>query len=87
MLLQTNGTAAPAGSYYIRSGEEWFPQAAIVVAGVSEIPLTRLIADVFLLHEYMKLGVGGSKLVQCHLGDADILPTKVEQVSAVVGQR
>ena len=33
----------------------------------------------------MKVGVGGSKLVQCQLGNTEILPTKVERVSAVVG--
>ena len=84
-LTKTDGTAAPAGSYYIRFGEGWFQQEAIVEAGVSETPLKRLNADRFLVHKHMKLGVGGSKLVQSQLGDAEILPTKVEQVSAVVG--
>ena len=32
----------------------------------------------------MKVGVGGSKLVQCPLANAEILPTKVEQVSAAI---
>ena len=35
-LTKTDGTTAPAGSYYyIRFGEGWFPQGAIVEAGVS----------------------------------------------------
>ena len=43
-----DGTAAPAGSYYIRFGEGWFPQEDIVEAGVSETPLKRLNAESFL---------------------------------------
>ena len=67
-LTKTDGTAAPVGSYYIRFGEGWFPQEAIVEAGVSEIPLKRLNADSFLVRKHMKLGVGGSKLVQVSIG-------------------
>ena len=53
-LTKTDGTAAPAGSYSIRFGEGWFPQEAIIEAGVSEIPLKRLNADGFLVHTYIK---------------------------------
>ena len=38
-LTKTDGTAAAAGSYYIRFSEEWFPQKAIVEAGMPAIPL------------------------------------------------
>ena len=34
-LTKTNGTATPACSYYIRFRESWFPQEAIVEAGIS----------------------------------------------------
>ena len=63
-LTKTDGTTAPAGSYYIRFGEGWFPQEAIVEAGVSEIALKKLNEESFMVHKHMKVGVGGSKLVQ-----------------------
>ena len=52
---------------------------------MSEIPLKRLNAESFLVHKHMKVGVGGSNLVQCQLGNAENFPTKVEQVRAVLG--
>ena len=47
-LTNIDGTDAAERLYYIRFGSEWFPQEAIVEAGISEIPLQRLNADVLL---------------------------------------
>ena len=44
-LTNIDGTDAAEGLYYIRFGPDWFPQEAIVEAGISEIPLQRLNAD------------------------------------------
>ena len=70
-LTNADGTAAPTGSYYIRFSSEWFPQEAIVEAGVSQIPLQRLNSENFLIQKNMKLGEGGGKLTQCNLDSAE----------------
>ena len=41
-LTNIDGTPATQGQYYIRFGPNWFPQEAIVEAGISEIPLQQL---------------------------------------------
>ena len=46
-LTKMDGTDAAEESYYVRFGPEWFPQEAVVEAGVSEIPLQRLNEDGF----------------------------------------
>ena len=53
-----DGTDAAEGLYYIRFGSDWFPQEAIVEAGISEIPLQRLNADCLIVQRGMRLGVG-----------------------------
>ena len=57
-----DGTDAAEGLYYIRFGSDWFPQEAIVEAGISEIPLQRLNADGLIVQRSMRLGVGGDRL-------------------------
>ena len=46
-LTNMDGTNAAVGAYFVRFGWEWFPQAEIVEAGVSKIPLQRLSEMVF----------------------------------------
>ena len=84
-LTKKDGTDAAKGSYYVRFGPEWFPQEAIVEAGVSEIPLPRLNEDSFLVQKGMRLGVGGDRLQPCELDDADIVPTDQSGVHIITG--
>ena len=64
-LTNVDGTEAEKGTYYIRFGSEWFPQEAIVEAGLSEIPIRRVQGDGLLVQKGMRLGVGGDRLVPC----------------------
>ena len=64
-LTNLDGTDAAEGLYYIRFGSDWFPQEAIVEAGISEIPLQRLNADGLDVQRGMRLGVGGDRLEPC----------------------
>ena len=56
-LTNTDGTDAAEGAYCIRFGPNWFPQEAIVDAGISENPLQRLNADRVIVQRGMRLGV------------------------------
>ena len=66
-LTNLDGTDAAEGLYYIRFGSDWFPQEAIVEAGISEIPLQRLNADGLVIQRGMRLGVGGDRLEPCKI--------------------
>ena len=57
----------------IRFGSDWFPQEAIVEAGISEIPLQRLNADGLIVQRSMRLGVGGDRLEPCKIDNAEII--------------
>ena len=62
-FTNADGTEAEKGAYYIRFGPGWFPQEAIVEAGISEIPIRRVKEDEILVQKGMQLGVGGDRLV------------------------
>ncbi|MEP5240886.1 MAG: hypothetical protein ABJQ38_18205 [Flavobacteriaceae bacterium] len=73
------------GQYYIRFGPNWFPQEAIVEAGVSEIPLQRLNSDGFYVQRGLRLGVGGERLEMCKLDSAEIIRSENLNANSVEG--
>lgn len=82
-LNNVDGSSANQGQYYIRFGQNWFPQEAIVEAGVSEIPLQRLNSDSFYVQRGMRLGVGGERLEMCKMDNAEIIRNKQLSVNSV----
>ena len=86
-LTHFDGTHAAEGLYYIRFGPGWFPQEAIVGAGISEIPLQRFNADGLVVQHGtgMRLGVGGDRLKPCKIDDAEIIQNEMPSVNAVAG--
>ena len=83
-LTNTDGTDEAEGLYYIRFGSDWFPQEAIIEAGISEIPLQRLNADGLIVQRGMRLGVG-DRLEPCKIDNAEIIQNEISSVNAVVG--
>ena len=84
-LTNIDGTDAAEGLYCIRFGPGWFPQEAIVEAGMSEIPLQRLNADGLFVQRSMRLGVGGDRLEPCKIDNAEIIQNEIPSVNAVAG--
>ena len=82
-LTTPAGTAVTEGTYYVRFREGWYPQEAIVEAGVTEIPMQRLNDDVFFVQSGMRLGEGGAPLRPFDLCDAEIASDDTCPVSAV----
>ena len=68
-----------------RFGSDWFPQEAIVEAGISEIPLQRLNADGLIVQRGMRLGVGGDRLEPCKIDNVEIIQNEIPSVNAVAG--
>ena len=84
-LTNSDGTDEAEGLYYIRFGSDWFPQEAIIEAGISETPLQRLNADCRIVQRGMRLGVGRDRLEPCKLDKAEIIQNEIPSVNAVVG--
>ena len=84
-LTSIDGTDAAEGLYCTRFGSDWFPQEAIVEAGISEIPLQRLNADGFIVKRGMRLGVGGDRLEPCKIDNAEMIQNEIPRVNAEVG--
>ena len=75
-LTSIDGTDAAEGLYYIRFGPGWFPQEAIVEAGISEISLQRLNVHGLIVQRGMRLG-GGDRLEPCKIDNAEITQNKI----------
>ena len=72
-LKNEDGTEARQGTYRVEFGEKkWFPQEALVEAGVSEIPLRRVGDGAYQLKPNTTVGKGGEPLELVDLDDADI---------------
>ena len=84
-LTNLDGTDAAEGLYYIRFGPDWFPQEAMVEAGISEIPLQRLNADGLVVQRGMRWGVDGDRLEPCKIDNAEIIQNEMPSANAVVG--